>query len=680
MKREAIFSSGTENFITPMSPNPGDMVTFRCRVGHRDPVQVFLVTSENQYIMSKSFETTGGDYYQVNIQIGNTPFYYHFKIVEGEEVVYYNKKGDQDHVDTSMDYEVMPGFHVPEWAKGAVYYQIFPDRFYNGNKKNRVKTGEYSYISQHVTEVEDWNALPENMDVRRFYGGDLQGIWDKLDYLQDLGVEVLYLNPIFVSPSNHKYDVQDYDYIDPHLTVLAKEEGECLDVGDIDNTHASRYRSIVTDPENLQASNEFFIRFVEEIHRRGMRIILDGVFNHCGSFHPWMDREGIYQGVPGRAEGAYFTENSPYKNYFTFLPGGHWPNNFLYDGWWGNDTLPKLNYEGSKALEQEILRIAKKWVSPPYNVDGWRLDVAADIGHSEEYNHSFFKKFREVVKKANPEAVILAEHYGNAKAWLKGDQWDTVMNYDGFMEPVSWFLTGMNKHSDAKKPELRGNNHYFYERMTEANGRFHMQEYLVAMNELSNHDHSRFLTRTNRKVGRLASAGSREAETGLHYSDFYAGVVIQMTWPGAPTVYYGDEAGVCGWTDPDSRRTYPWGREDKDLLQFHKEIIRIHKDYRALREGALIYLISETNLLGYARFLEKESVIVLVYIGEEERQVTVEAYRAEVPDGAWMVSLMRTDESGFDLEAQRVMVENGTFQVTMKPNSAMILKNMDRPY
>lgn len=216
-----------------------------------------------------------------------------------------------------------------------------------------------------------------------------------------------------------------------------------------------------------EASDAFFARLIEEAHKRGIRVLVDGVFNHCGSFNKWLDRELIYESADGYEVGAFVSPKSPYRNYFLFHRTGEneWPGNGSYDGWWGHDTLPKLNYEDSKELEEYVLGIAKKWVSPPYNVDGWRLDVAADLGRSNEYNHEFWKKFRKAVKEANPHALILAEHYGDPSDWLQGDEWDSVMNYDAFMEPVTWFLTGMEKHSDEYRGDLLGNADHFMNAM-----------------------------------------------------------------------------------------------------------------------------------------------------------------------------------------------------------------------
>lgn len=463
-------------------------------------------------------------------------------------------------------------------------YQIFTDRFYNGDKSNDVETNEYYYIGDYSRRVTNWDKYPANMGVREFYGGDLQGVMDKLDYLQELGVEVVYFNPLFVSPSNHKYDIQDYDYIDPHYGKIVDDGGEVLPDGVTDNSQATKYKKRTTGLKNLEASNELFIKLVEELHRRGMKVILDGVFNHCGSFNKWMDRERIYEGEKDYEPGAYISADSPYRSYFRFFKEEpeNWPYNGNYDGWWGHDTLPKLNYEDSVKLENYILYIGRKWVSPPYNVDGWRLDVAADLGRSNEYNHDFWKKFRTAVKDANPSALILAEHYGDPSDWLKGDEWDTVMNYDAFMEPITWFLTGMEKHSDEAREELLGNIDNFIGSMAHHMSNMLTPSLQVAMNELSNHDHSRFLTRTNHMVGRVEHLGPEAANEYVNKAVMREAVVMQMTWVGAPTIYYGDEAGVCGFTDPDNRRTYPWGREDHELLRFTKKRSRPTKSIRHL--------------------------------------------------------------------------------------------------
>ena len=506
MNKTALFCDGTEGYVYPPEPKESELVTFRFRTAKDDVDRVGLVTSADTYVMEKECTQGEFDYYTFETRLGEEPFRYCFEVQSGTEKYYYGRCGISREILEYYNFVVVPGFSTPDWAKGAVMYQIFTDRFYNGDKSNDVETNEYYYIGDYSRRVTNWDKYPANMGVREFYGGDLQGVMDKLDYLQDLGVEVVYFNPLFVSPSNHKYDIQDYDYIDPHFGVIRKDDGELLSDGDQNNTHATRYINRVASRENLEASNSFFAEVVRQIHERGMKVIIDGVFNHCGSFNKWMDREHIYSSSDDVYEcGAYEKYESPYHSFFKFY-GNQWPDNGSYDGWWGHDTLPKLNYEESKELENYILDIGKKWVSEPYNVDGWRLDVAADLGYSKEYNHEFWRKFRKAVKEANPEAIILAENYGDSYDWLQGDEWDTIMNYDAFMEPVTWFLTGMEKHSDEMRPDSLGNPDYFFGAMHHNMARMGGQSFAISMNELSNHDHSRFLTRTNHRVARLANA------------------------------------------------------------------------------------------------------------------------------------------------------------------------------
>lgn len=675
MKEQALFCDGTASYVNPPQPAENETITLRFRTAKDDVDRVRLMTGVGGYDMKK--ESTRGefDYYTINWRLNEEPFRYCFEIQDGDELCYYNKCGTSKEIVAFYEFVIVPGFSTPDWAKGAVMYQIFTDRFYNGDKTNDVESREYFYIGDYSRKVTDWNKYPDKMGVREFYGGDLQGVINKLDYLQDLGVEVLYFNPLFVSPSNHKYDIQDYDYIDPHYGVIVEDGGEVLAEGMTENRLATKYQKRTTDIKNLEASNQLFIKLVEELHRRGMRIILDGVFNHCGSFNKWMDRERIYENQEDYEPGAFISPDSPYRSYFRFFKEepGNWPYNTNYDGWWGHDTLPKLNYEDSMKLENYILYIGRKWVSPPYNVDGWRLDVAADLGRSNEYNHQFWKKFREAVKDANPEAIILAEHYGDPSDWLQGDEWDTVMNYDAFMEPVTWFLTGMEKHSDEAREELRGNADNFVGSISHHMSNMLTPSLQVAMNELSNHDHSRFLTRTNHMVGRVEHLGPKAAEEYVNEAIMREAVAIQMTWVGAPTIYYGDEAGVCGFTDPDNRRTYPWGQENQELLNFHKEMIRIHKEHPALRTGSLNILSWDENVLAYGRFLGEDRIVAIINNRSELTEVTVPVWRVEVPIKCRMKRLIYSYSDGYTIEDEEYLVDEGEVVVNMGAHSALIL-------
>ena len=671
--KRAVFSDETESYRMPFEPKTGDTVKIRIRTKRGNVDMVCLVSGQEKKKMNLVETRDGFDYYETKLLVGTETIHYHFELFSGKVHCYYNRFGIVKDLDEHYAFGIVPGFETPDWAKGAVMYQIFVDRFCNGDKSNDVVTNEYSYISAPVQKVEDWNRPPQAMDVRDFYGGDLQGVWDKLDYLQDLGVDVIYFNPIFVSPSNHKYDIQDYDHIDPHFGRIVDDGGEALPEGVYDNVQASRYIKRVTSLANLEASNRLFAQLVDEAHKRGIRVIIDGVFNHCGSFNKWLDKERIYEGSSDFEKGAYVSADSPYRDFFQFNDPNRWPYNNTYNGWWGHDTLPKLNYEGSEKLEQYILDIGRKWVSPPYNVDGWRLDVAADLGFSEEYNHRFWKKFRNAVKEANPDAVILAEHYGDCNSWLHGDEWDTIMNYDAFMEPITWFLTGMEKHSDSYDGNKVGNPSYFFDAARHNMSRMGGSPVRISMNELSNHDHSRFLTRTNRTVGRTESRGPKAAEENVNKAVFMEAVIVQMSWPGAPTVYYGDEAGVCGWTDPDNRRTYPWGNEDMQLVDFHRDVIRIHRNSKALMTGSYKKLYGDYNIISYGRFTADSKAVTIINNNDSERTVVIDVWECGLNDGDIMKAAIVSDNSGYRTDGGEYEVVSGKIKVTLNALSGMIL-------
>ena len=577
----ALFSDVTSDYRNPVEPVPGDEVTIRLRTGRYNVDKAYLVVDNVEHVMTRVRSESMFDYYEAKINVGTDKIYYYFKVELGRTVCYYNQIGAIKDLNPYYNFQITPGFKTPEWAKGAVMYQIFVDRFYNGDKSNDVLDDEYNYIGEHVCQVKDWNKYPAQMGIREFYGGDLKGVLDKLDYLEGLGIEVIYFNPLFVSPSNHKYDIQDYDYIDPHFGVIVDDEGEVLKEGDTDNTHATRYINRVTRKSNLEASNEFFAKVVQEIHARGMKVIIDGVFNHCGSFNKWMDRERVYENFEGYPKGAYVSADSPYRDYFHFYDPNQWPYNGSYDGWWGHDTLPKLNYEGSRELYDYVLHIGQKWVSPPYNADGWRLDVAADLGHSPEMNHRFWKDFRNAVRQANPNAIVLAEHYGSPKEWIENCEWDTVMNYP-------FYLNLIDLLADEKI-----NVSQFIQNLGYLKGRLNKKCYPLMWNLIDSHDTARFLhlCKDNKKKQHLAAA-------------------FQLLLPGMPMIYYGDEFAMPGANDPDCRRGMYWDEEyqDKEMYEWYKQLLWIRKKHACISEGELIGSITK----------DEEETIVLIRKNVEE--------------------------------------------------------------
>jgi alpha-glucosidase len=630
INRQALFTDETVNFKVPYEPCHGDQVSLQIRTLRNDVSAVYVIMGARKHAMKKVSQDTSDtfDFYQYTFTCPQRQVSYYFEICDDDEQLYYNRLGVVTNNQEEYNFSFTPGHKVPDWALGKVFYQIYPDRFCNGDPTNDVCNNEYYYTGGHTKRITNWDKIPDHLDVSNFYGGDLQGIRSKLDYLQDLGVEAIYLNPIFVSPSNHKYDTQDYDYVDPHLAIIEDDNEFTMQNWERHNGFAARYIKRVTSKNNLKKSNEYFADLVKELHSRGIKIVIDGVFNHCGSFNKWMDREGIYLNKEGYELGAYQSVDSPYRNYFKFDKNVAHSD---YEGWWGFQTLPKLNYEKSEELKNYVLATGAKWVSAPYNVDGWRLDVGADLGHSEKFNHKFWQEFHTAVKSANPEAFIFAEHYGDPSKWLEsGKEWDSVMNYDAFMEPVTWFLTGVDKHSKSYNDKWRGNGKAFFEAMFKAMARFPRPALDSAINQLSNHDHSRFLTRTNGRVGTIQERGGAAAGEGIDKRVMKLAILIQMTWVGSPALYYADEVGQVGWTDPDSRRTFPWGHEDWDLYNTYKSAIALRKKVHCIRMGSLLELDAGDGYIAYGRFDIADSLITVINSSDKEIALAVPVWQAGV--------------------------------------------------
>lgn len=671
LNHDAIFSDETENYRYPSVPVSGKKFTITLRVG-KDNIDSAYICYGCCYVkMQKNHSTDFFDYYEGTFICDSEPMNYYFQIICDSRTYFYNKAGVVKDINSEYNFTILPDFSTPSWAKGAVMYQIYVDRFYNGDKSNDVVTNEYEYLGLKSKHIEDWDTPLENMDVCNFYGGDLQGVIDKMDYLSDLGIDAIYFNPIFVSPSNHKYDIQDYEHIDPHYGVIVTKTGNPLSNEDKDNKNATLYMARTTDPKNLEASDQLLAKLIGIAHSKGIKVILDGVFNHCGAFNKWLDREGFYE-KNGYPVGAYASENSPYHNFFNWT-GGEWPNNEHYSSWWDHPNHPKLNYEHSDELYTYIMNIARKWVSPPYNADGWRLDVAADLGLSKEFNMKFWRDFRKVVKNANPNAVIIAEHYGDPKDWLMGDQWDTVMNYDAFMEPITWFLTGMEKHSEKADIHKYNNAGDFEASMRYYTSRFSNESLNVAMNQLSNHDHSRFLTRTNRKTGRLHTSGTFEADTGINLGIMKEAITFQMTWPGAPTIYYGDEIGMTGWTDPDNRRPFRWDDMNEDILSYHKCLINIRHSRKIFKSGSLDYLYMGYGLICYGRWNKNDYGTVILNNQYKATDISVPVWRLGAKNGDTMISLVISNMTNFIQNNTVYIVKNGCIKVSLPPFSSCVI-------
>ena len=426
-------------------------------------------------------------------------------------------------------------FRVPDWARDGIVYQIFPDRFCNGDKENDPEG------------TEPWSAAARPRP-NSFYGGDLRGIIEKLPYLEALGVNVLYLTPIFLSPSNHKYDTADYYRVDPAF-------------GDA----------------------KILKELVRRAHRRGIRVLLDAVFNHAGyGFFAFQDV--LQRGAASPYADWFFIEDfpvvtTPRPNYETFA-----------NGVW---TMPKLN-TAHPEVRAYLLDVAEYWTREA-EIDGWRLDVANEV------DHRFWRAFRDRVKGVNPEALIVGEIWHDAGPWLQGDQFDSVMNYL-FRDAVLDFFAAGRIGADR-----------FDALLTRIRMMYPEPAYFAMFNLLGSHDTERFLTACGGRLERMRLA-----------------VLFQMTYPGMPMIYYGDEVGMRGGPDPDCRRPMVWEEEkqNRELLAHYRKLIALRKALRPLRRGDFrTWLVDPLrNLYGFVRREGESCVGVLLNNSPHEHRVEVDLH------------------------------------------------------
>lgn len=438
---------------------------------------------------------------------------------------------------------------TPDWVKHAVFYQIFPDRFAQAAipRKTLLKSDRW----------EPWDLPPS---LQGYKGGNLWGVIEQLDYLQDLGINAIYFTPIFQSACNHRYHTHDYYQIDPIL-----------------------------------GGNTAFQELLDAAHQRQIKIVLDGVFNHAS--------RGFFQFHD-------ILENGPHSPWLDWFKIEGWPLSAYdgsqpanYVGWAGNRALPQFNHDHPDVREY-IMEIAEYWID--FGIDGWRLDVPFEVK-----TPGFWQEFRARVKAINPEAYIVGEVWGDSREWLDGTQFDGVMNYL-FTAPTIAFIAG-----DRVKMELVESPSYFPyppisakeygQKIQDLLALYPWEIQLTQLNLLDSHDTARL----------ISVAGGDQASVEL-------ATLLLFTFPGAPSIYYGDEVGLEGHLDPDSRRSFPMPDSwDQDVLAYHKKLISIRHQYPALRTGSYNILYAEGMVYGFARCLENEELIVMVNSGTESAEINV---------------------------------------------------------
>lgn len=486
-----------------------------------------------QDVLGRSMKCVGTDstysYYEVDLDFTDTAQYmqYYFEVADGTKTVFCGRNGlEYKKPEYYFEYLATAELditEVPEWANGTIWYQIFPERFCNGQTEN------------DPIDVQPWGTVPTR---ENHFGGDLRGIINKLPYLQELGVDVLYLTPIFTSPSNHKYDTTDYFTIDPSF-----------------------------------GTEQDLIELVKKCHDNGMKVILDGVFNHIGYFSKQF-QDVVKNGKESQYADWFYINSYPIETE---------PLNYECVGYY--KWMPKLRYK-TRAVRDYILNVGKYWIEKA-DIDGWRLDVA------DEVDFTFWQEFRREIKTVKPDAFLLAETWKDGRDMLRGDQMDSVMNYL-FRDAVVDFFA--RRVIDAET---------FTNRISRMLLGYSKVNRLVLYNAIGSHDTPRFLTLCGMDKQKLKLAAA-----------------FQMTFTGMPAIYYGDEIGMYGENDPDCRKTMEWENADTDLLALYQYLAKVHKERISLRLGDLKFVYNQDNVIAYVR--KHESEITGVIINNSDRKQVVQ--------------------------------------------------------
>jgi alpha-glucosidase len=491
--------------------------------------------------------------------LANLTTHYAFKVLYETRQVWLAADGVHAHTPPREQlFKICRDHQPPAWVRNQIVYQIFPDRFCQGDPSIAVQTDEYVYGTGESRVVQKpWGApIDRSVAATAFYGGDLIGVRQQLDYLRDeLGVTTLYLNPVFTSGSNHKYDVEDYDHVDRHL-----------------------------------GGDRALAELAGDLHARHMRLVLDAVVNHTGANHPWFNRFGRHP-----EPGAYQAESSRWRSWYVFSDDG------AYAGWKGHGSLPVLDFANPSvqaAVYYDRQSIVRQWMRAPFSIDGWRFDVVHMMGEgSGALNNAYYvRELRRVLREENPEAYLLGEHFFEATRWLQGDQEDGAMNYYGFAQPVRAWLAGR----DAAGHPAALSTVELERWLAAARARIPYANQLAQLNLLDSHDTSRFLTAAAGDVRLMRLA-----------------VTLLLTYAGVPSIYYGDEIGLEGGDDPDCRRCFDWDRThwNTELHAHYRQLIEWRRQRDELRRGAYQTLVAAGDAFVFARYTEDDITVVAINRG-----------------------------------------------------------------
>lgn len=585
---DAVHHDGSAMYVSNPLPRFGERVTLSLRLAADAPVKAVYIRTmpdgEQHHTMMTLYQMDAvTQVWQGTLEMTMPLVNYRFHIMAEDGLYYYNGLGARRYPMPDLyDFKLLADFQAPSWIDDAVFYQIFPDRFANGDPSNDVRDGEWEYKGNPVRH-RPWGERPLHWSEGRsldFFGGDLAGVAQKLDYLAELGVNAIYLNPIFASRSNHRYNIDDFYTVDKHL-----------------------------------GGNDALVSLRQAMDQRDMRLVLDVTPNHSADTHTWFTE-------------AQQDQNAPSASFYTFPD---WPTDYV--SWLGVSTLPKLNY-ASQDLRKKMYRdedsVLRHWLKPPYRIDGWRLDVYNMTARQGAFqaNNEVGREMRQAVKAENPDCYFFGEHFFDATMNLQGDELDAAMNYLGFNIPLWRWLAGYDgRHRDAEMADTS-----LFETESFAQQLDHFRAAVpwaiarMQFQQLGSHDTSRILDIVNgdKRLMKL-------------------GVAMLMAAPGVPCIYYGDEVALGGKDDPDNRRCMPWDEADWDLdmLAFYKRIIRLRREQDALRHGGYQGLVARGGLWVFQRQSPAQQIVVVGYRGPTEAMdLVIPVAHGGIANGTSLVDLM----------------------------------------
>ncbi|WP_244835156.1 alpha-amylase family glycosyl hydrolase [Clostridium sp. BJN0001] len=623
----SLYSDGSKYFVSNPLPKKGEEITIKIRTFSDAPIDgIFLRTKlngvERLFEMKDKEIKDGLCYYSCKVTCYEDMLHYHFYILTKDKIYYYTQMNITDYMpDETYDFKILYNYDQPQWVKNAVFYQIFPERFCNGNKENDVKTGEYKFDGYEATKVDDWDKAPENYEKAHcldFYGGDLEGIIQKIPYLKELGVTALYLNPIFYAATVHKYDCLDYFHVDPHF-----------------------------------GGDEALAELSKKLHENGMKLIIDVSINHTGTANKWFNKEGIFF---DKSVGAYNNKDSKERKYYFFN------NDNTYKAWFDVETLPTLNYT-SQELRDVIFAsedsLVKKWLKPPYNIDGWRFDVADIMARNDEIqlHHVIWPKIRKSIKEVNKDAYVLAEDWCDQAEFLKGNEWDSAMNYYGFGRPVRCFVGESDLHQRNNEKLLKhakkDNARMFSSRIKEHLFKLPFTIWQNQFNLFDSHDTPRL--HNNKDIS---------------FNDYRAAVIMLFTMVGAADMYYGDEASIDGRIDETEGCRYPmpWSKNytDSETFKLYKNLAHLKTSEEALSDGGFKILSDDDYVFSFARFTQEDLFIVICSTDDEERKVKIDTRIFGKEASKIEKDILNTKISSD--------VQDGNLVVSVQPHTSYLLK------